>query len=347
MKGLPDIYVQQFKTTLASFLQYRAAIVIWMIGHVLEPLIYLVVWSAVAASRGSAAWAASARGDFAAYFIVMMLVNHATYTWIMYEFEYRVRHGSLSFALLRPLHPIHTDIVDNVSSKLITLPLMLVAAGILAAVFKPVFHIRSLGGRGLRPGAIPRLSGAVPDRVDAGPGRLLDDAGERRQPGLLRGGAVSLGAGRAAGAASRPGPGRGDGPAVPLDDQLSRGVAPRPADARRGAHRARRRRPSGSASALCFCGSSGGRACGSTRRWAHEITSGCFGSFFRVSVLGELAYRANFFLQLFESLLDLGTALAGLAVIFSYTRHSGRLAARRGAGAGRRLLPGRAARSAW
>lgn len=41
--------------------------------------------------------------------------------------------------------------------------------------------------------------------------------------------------------------------------------------------------------------------------------------FFRVNALGELAYRANFVLQLIESLLELGTALGGLAVIFSYT----------------------------
>jgi len=41
--------------------------------------------------------------------------------------------------------------------------------------------------------------------------------------------------------------------------------------------------------------------------------------FFRVSVLNETAYRVNFFLQLFQSLLELGTALAGLAVIFSFT----------------------------
>ena len=33
-------------------LQYRAALVIWLIGHVLEPLVYLVVWSAVSVSRG-------------------------------------------------------------------------------------------------------------------------------------------------------------------------------------------------------------------------------------------------------------------------------------------------------
>jgi len=140
MKGMADIYAQQFKTTLASFLQYRAAISIWMIGHVLEPLIFLVVWSAVFQSRGDNIGGFAA-GDFAAYFIAMMLVNHATYTWIMYEFDHRVRQGSLSFALLRPLHPIHTDIVDNVSSKLITLPMMLGAAGILALVFKPAFHI--------------------------------------------------------------------------------------------------------------------------------------------------------------------------------------------------------------
>ncbi len=43
------------------------------------------------------------------------------------------------------------------------------------------------------------------------------------------------------------------------------------------------------------------------------------GVFLRVSIMGEMAYRVNFFVQLFQSLLELGTAIAGLAVIFSYT----------------------------
>jgi ABC-2 type transport system permease protein len=43
--------------------------------------------------------------------------------------------------------------------------------------------------------------------------------------------------------------------------------------------------------------------------------------FFRIGVLGELAYRVNFFVQLFQSLLGLGTALGGLAVVFSYTQN--------------------------
>jgi ABC-2 type transport system permease protein len=41
--------------------------------------------------------------------------------------------------------------------------------------------------------------------------------------------------------------------------------------------------------------------------------------FFRVGILGELSYRANFFAHLFESVVELGTALAGLAVVFSHT----------------------------
>jgi ABC-2 type transport system permease protein len=41
--------------------------------------------------------------------------------------------------------------------------------------------------------------------------------------------------------------------------------------------------------------------------------------FWRVGILGELSYRSNFFFHLFESVLELGTALAGLAVVFSHT----------------------------
>ncbi len=140
MRGLFGLYAQQFRTSLASMLQYRASLVIWLIGHVVEPLIYLVVWSAVSRAHGGAVGGYET-ADFVAYFIVLMLVNHGTYTWIMYEYEYRVRHGSLSFALLRPVHPIHADIADNVSSKVITLPLILAAAAFLALIFRPAFHL--------------------------------------------------------------------------------------------------------------------------------------------------------------------------------------------------------------
>jgi len=135
VRDLLDVYVQQFKTTLAAQAQYRAALVIWIIGHIVDPVIYLVVWDTVARSSGGSVGTFTT-GDFGAYFVLLMLVNHATFTWIMWEYEYRIRHGDLSFALLRPLHPIHADIADNVSFKLITFVFMLPIAAGLAIVFR-------------------------------------------------------------------------------------------------------------------------------------------------------------------------------------------------------------------
>ena len=48
-----------------------------------------------------------------------------------------------------------------------------------------------------------------------------------------------------------------------------------------------------------------------------------FGLYFRVGAMGEMQYRLNFFVQLFQSALQLGTAIAGLAVIFTYTHSLG------------------------
>jgi ABC-2 type transport system permease protein len=57
-------------------------------------------------------------------------------------------------------------------------------------------------------------------------------------------------------------------------------------------------------------------------RWGAEYLR-LFRAFFQIGLIGEAAYRVNFFLQLFQSLVELGTALAGLAVIFSHTETLG------------------------
>lgn len=140
MKGLADIYLQQFKTGIASMLQYRATLVIWLIGNILEPLIYLVVWSTVSRSSGGSVGGYDARG-FAAYYIVLMLVNQVSFTWVMYEFDYRIREGTFSAILLHPVHPIHADIAENLSSKVVSLPFVVAAAAGLTAIFHPAFKL--------------------------------------------------------------------------------------------------------------------------------------------------------------------------------------------------------------
>ena len=138
MRGFADIYSVLFRTEVAEMLQYRAALIIWLIGLVLQPIIFLVVWLTVADSRGGQV------GEFdkaalAAYYIVFMLVNHLTFDWHMFEMGWRVRSGAFSPLLLQPLHPIHRDITANVSYKVITLVVVLPATALLIWYFEPSF----------------------------------------------------------------------------------------------------------------------------------------------------------------------------------------------------------------
>ena len=95
----------QFRVALAINLQYRVAGLIWLIGAVLNPVIMLVVWNAVAVVQGGSVGGYTPQ-DFAAYYLVQMVVNQLTFTWIMWEYEYFIREGTLARRLLRPLHPI-------------------------------------------------------------------------------------------------------------------------------------------------------------------------------------------------------------------------------------------------
>ena len=135
------VYLVYLRTTLALQLQYRAELAIWMLNRIVEPTVYLVVWRTVAASRGGVGGYDAA--DFAAYFITLMVVNQLTFTWIIHEFEWRIRSGELSSMLLKPVHPIHGDIADNLGYKVLTLVILVPVAVLLSVLFHPAFEFRA------------------------------------------------------------------------------------------------------------------------------------------------------------------------------------------------------------
>jgi ABC-2 type transport system permease protein len=133
-RALVGIYRAKFRNEIAVQFAYRWALGIWLIGLVLEPLVYLVVWTTVARSQGGAV-AGFTASEFAAYFTILMVVNQLTFTWHFFEFEWRVRNGFFSPLLLRPVHPVHNDLAENLTFKLLTFTVVLPVAALLLLTF--------------------------------------------------------------------------------------------------------------------------------------------------------------------------------------------------------------------
>ena len=139
MRETLALYGTLLRVSIAASIQYRASGMIWMIGSIVEPVILLSVWSVAAHSNGGQIGGQGPH-ELAAYYIALMLVDHFTFSWIIEVFQYRIQHGDLSFSLLRPLHPIHSDLADNIAYKLVMAVVMLPAALLLAIVFQPRLH---------------------------------------------------------------------------------------------------------------------------------------------------------------------------------------------------------------
>jgi ABC-2 type transport system permease protein len=138
-RALLGFYRAKFQNEIANQFAYRGAIAIWLLALVSAPVISLVVWTTIARENGGSAGGITT-GQYAAYFVAVMVVNNMTFTWIMWEMEWRVKNGFFSPVLLRPMHPIHNDLVVNLTFKMMTLVAMLPIAVVLAVVFGAEFE---------------------------------------------------------------------------------------------------------------------------------------------------------------------------------------------------------------
>lgn len=132
------ILAQQYRLELASVLQYRASTAIWMIGAILEPMIFLVIWSTVAIAQGGSVDGLTP-ASFAAYYIAAFFVGEMTYSWNVWDYERYVRDGKLSAHLLRPVHPFTINIAANLANKSYRMLIVFAATLLLCLIFRPAF----------------------------------------------------------------------------------------------------------------------------------------------------------------------------------------------------------------
>jgi len=126
------------RATWTSWLQYRSFFFILAFGWMIPPLIYLLVWSTAA---GEKSIQGITRGEFVAYYLVLILVNQVTYSQTNWTVGDLIRYGQMNRLLVRPLHPILDAISSEIAGKVVYMVFDIPVVLVLGIILRPEFHM--------------------------------------------------------------------------------------------------------------------------------------------------------------------------------------------------------------
>ncbi|MPZ26950.1 MAG: ABC transporter permease [Micromonosporaceae bacterium] len=143
IRGLGALYAKNISMNVRAQLQYRYDSLVRTLAFLVEPVVYLTVWTTIADQRGGEV-GGLATGTIAAYFIVWMAVRVMNVVFTPYGFEWRIQRGDFNAYLLRPAHPIHYDLSFFAGYNLLQLLTWLPVAAVLVLAFRPTLDLRPL-----------------------------------------------------------------------------------------------------------------------------------------------------------------------------------------------------------
>jgi ABC-2 type transport system permease protein len=121
---------------LAEAVAYRAEFLVWLLSTNM-PLVMLALWLAVARDGPVGRYD---RASFTAYYLAALVVRLMTGAWVIWEMNFEIRQGTLSFRLLRPVHPLVSYAAENVSAMPVRLAVSAPVA-LLALFFAGRDHV--------------------------------------------------------------------------------------------------------------------------------------------------------------------------------------------------------------
>ncbi len=136
MTLLARIYWTQFRLGLQGQLQYRVATGFALLGFIIEPVVYLVVWRTIAEAQGGSI-AGYGADDFVAYYIAWTLVRAMNIALTPYVWDGRIQRGRINDHLTKPLHMFNRDLGWFAGWKPLWIAWWVPLAAILVAVFQP------------------------------------------------------------------------------------------------------------------------------------------------------------------------------------------------------------------
>lgn len=114
-------------------LEYRGAMLVYMVNTVAVPVVSLLVLLTVRAQGGRLPYD---RGQLVTYYVLLTVVSMLTGTWLSEYVAEQIRLGGLSAGLMRPAPYITHDIGNNIGEKVVKLPLLLPLTGLVALFFR-------------------------------------------------------------------------------------------------------------------------------------------------------------------------------------------------------------------
>jgi ABC-2 type transport system permease protein len=132
------IYQRFWQVNWAEQWQYRANLMMYLLYWLVSPIVYLAVWTTVANTQGSVSGLTA--NDFVTYYMALLIVDQLTSDITIHILAYKIQDGTLSGELVRPVHPILTNVlVNNIAFKALTFLVLIPVWAVLWLLFQPDF----------------------------------------------------------------------------------------------------------------------------------------------------------------------------------------------------------------